>query len=221
MKKAADDHSLHWQLIQECYRVLRKCRSNIVWEILRQSEPFLEWSHYPKGDVYDADTASQYFYHAHAAATSKRTQEHGHFHLFLRKNGIPKSIKPTKIDTSKRPKGSIQDELCHLIGIAMDKQGYPIALFTTNRWVTGETWYKASDVITLLDKFEMDHAYPSWPLNIWLTAMVRYYKPQIIELIKQRDKTIKAWQKKHPDRDVYEDRELEVTSYLPIDTLSS
>ncbi|MDF2939833.1 MAG: hypothetical protein K0R66_475 [Gammaproteobacteria bacterium] len=204
--------------IQECYRVLRKAHSNIVWEILRQSEPFLEWSHYPKGDVYDAETASQYFYHAHAAATSTRNKEHGHFHLFLRKKGIPKTCKPAKIDKSKRPKGSIEEELCHLICIAMNKQGYPIALFTTNRWVTGETWYKASDVIKMLDYFAMDHAYPSWPLNIWLTQMVKHFKPQIIELIKQRDQTIKAWQKKHPDRDVYEDRELEVTSYLPIST---
>ncbi|MDF2690738.1 MAG: hypothetical protein K0S29_593 [Gammaproteobacteria bacterium] len=204
------------QQIQECYRVLRKAHSNVVWEILRQSEQFLEWNHYPKGDVYDAETASQYFYHAHAAATSNREVEHGHFHLFLRKKGIPAGCKPIKIDKSKRPKGSLEDELCHLIAIAMDKQGYPIALFTTNRWVTGETWYKASDVIKMLDHFAMDHSYPSWPLNIWLTNMLRHFKPQIIELIKQRDRCIKAWQKKHPERDVYEDRELEVTSYLPI-----
>jgi len=203
------------QQIEECYRVLRKARSNIVWEILRQSEAFLQWNHYPKGDVYDFETASQYFYHAHAE-TSVRQPEHGHFHLFLRQNGIPKICKPLKLDTSNRPKDSVQDELCHLIAIAMDKQGYPIALFTTNRWVTGETWYKASDVIKMLDYFAMDHAYPSWPLNLWLTAMVKLYKPQIIELIKQRDKTIKAWQKKHPERDVFEDRELEITSYLEL-----
>ncbi|MDO8954062.1 MAG: hypothetical protein Q7V63_04345 [Gammaproteobacteria bacterium] len=207
---------LPMQQIEECYRVLRKARSNVVWEILRQSEQFMEWNHYPKGDVYDAETFSQYFYHTHAAATSTRDKEHGHFHLVLRKNGIPPSCKPVKLDTSKRPAGSLQDEICHIIGIAMDKQGYPIGLFTTNRWVCGETWYKASDVIKMLDVFAIDHAYPSWPLNIWLTNMVKHYKPQIIELIKQRDKTIKAWQKKYLDRDVYEDRELEVTSYLAI-----
>ncbi len=43
-----------------------------------------------------------------------------------------------------------------MIGIAMSPAGVPIRLFTTNRWVTGETLYAADDVITLLDRFLMD-----------------------------------------------------------------
>ena len=35
-------------------------------------------------------------------------------------------------------------------------------------------------------------------------------------LVRERDVAITAWQEKYPDRDVYEDRELEVTSTIDI-----
>ena len=31
-----------------------------------------------------------------------------------------------------------------------------------------------------LDRFDIDHAYPSWPVNRWLTAMVRLFRPQMV-----------------------------------------
>lgn len=206
-----------WLQIQECYRVLKKANSNVVWEILRQSAPFTQWDHYPKGDVFDQDTQSQYYYHAHPAAVKENTRdENGHFHLFLRKKGIPAEFKPIKMDKKGRPKGSKEDDVCHLIAISMDKHGYPVELFTTNRWVTGETWYEAADVIQFLDYFNIDHTYPSWPLNLWLSSMVRVYKEAIAKLILARDQTIEAWKDKHPQKNVYEDRNLEVTSSLKL-----
>lgn len=202
-----------WQQIQECYRVLRKGGSNIVWEILRQSEPFKEWSHYPKGDVFDKESHSQYYYHAHPRpSTGEAWEENGHFHLFLRKNGIPAGIQPIEISSACRPESSKDDDICHLISISMDKHGYPIRLFTTNRWVSGEKWYQAKDVIHLLDYFNIDHAYPSWPLNLWLSSMVRVYKSEITQLIYERDAALSAWQTAHPDKNVYEDRDLEIPS---------
>lgn len=205
--------------IQECYRVLKKAGSNVVWEILRQSDPFKEWDHYPKGDVLDRETHSQYFYHAHPRTGKGGIDdfdENGHFHLFIRSKGIPADIQPIELDPFCRPEGSKQDDICHLIAISMDKFGQPTRLFTTNRWVTGETWYQAEDVIKLLDYFNMDHSYPSWPLNLWLSSMVRVYRIEIAELIKQRDQTIEAWQKAHPDKNVYEDRRLEITSFYTL-----
>ena len=82
--------------------------------------------------------------------------------------------------------------------------------------MTGETWYRAADVITLLDRFVIDHAYPSWPLNRWLGAMVRLFQPQIIALIRHRDAVIAAWGWTHPGRDTFEDPELEITGALDI-----
>ena len=99
----------------------------------------------------------------------------------------------------------------------MDPRGYPIGLFSTNRWVTGETFYNAEDVIAMLDNFSMDLLYPSWPVNIWITSTMKLFRPQIEVLLTQRDSSITDWQKKNPDIDVYEDRNLEITSQLNID----
>jgi hypothetical protein len=47
--------------------------------------------------------------------------------------------------------------------------------------------------------------------------MVLIFRPQLRELNDLRDKTIEAWKQKYPDRNVYEDRDLEVTSECSVD----
>ena len=64
----------------------------------------------------------------------------------------------------------------------------------------------------MLDGFVIDHAQPSWPVNRWVSGMMVLYRPQIEDLIRQRDRTVAQWLEQHPDGDVYEDRNLEVTS---------
>ena len=49
----------------ECYRVLSKAGANVVGELLKGEGKFYEWNHYPDGDIYDNETHSQYYYHAH------------------------------------------------------------------------------------------------------------------------------------------------------------
>jgi len=198
--------------IRECYRVLRKVSSNVVAEILKGQGTFYEMKHYPKGDIYDRETHAQYYYHAHR----KETGEHGHFHTFLRKKGMPEGMKPAPYDgKAKRPTG--EDALTHIVAVSMDKYGGPRELFTTNRWVTGESWYKAEDVIRILDRFVIDHAYPSWPTNRWISAMIVLFRPDIERLLLERDAAIAEWRERHPDRDVLEDKELEIPSIKPID----
>ena len=99
----------------------------------------------------------------------------------------------------------------------MDPAGWPVGLFTTNRWVTGETWYRAHDVCAMLDGFDMKMSKPSWPVNRWLTGMLRLFRPQIENLLMERDERVRAYARDHPEvPNVYEDRKLEVTSQLPI-----
>ncbi|MCG8695804.1 MAG: hypothetical protein MI806_31715 [Minwuiales bacterium] len=197
--------------VMECYRVLSKVNLNVVGEILREQGTFYEWDHYPKGDIYDSETHSQYYYHAHRGATG----EHGHFHTFLRKKGMPDGIKPIAHEGEVDwPEGD--DVITHLIAISMDKHGYPTHLFTTNRWVTGENWFGADDVLRMVDHFEMDHAQPSWPTNRWLSAMLALFHPQIEHLLRLRDEAIADWSRQHQGSDVFEDRELEITSIMPI-----
>lgn len=207
--------ALAGQQVVEVYRVLAKTGDNVVGELLRGSETFYEWDHYPKGDVYDRETHSQYYYHAHPA-DQRFPGEHGHFHTFLRPKGMPEGIKPAEIAGRPVPDDP-NDELSHLVAIAMTPAGLPFRLFSTNRWVTGESWYRADDVIALLDRFDIDHARPSWPANRWITGLVGLFKPQIAALLAARDRTVEAWADGHPGGDVYEDRALEVTSYMDID----
>ncbi|QSP95682.1 hypothetical protein LPB19_04520 [Marinobacter salinisoli] len=190
--------------IRECYRVLEKAGLNIVGEVLKGQGPFYELDHYPQGDVFDSATASQYYYHAHRTDHG----EHGHFHLFLRDGAIPMGEAPVLGPVGK-------DQVVHLVAISMDAWGYPTDLFAVNRWVTDESWLPASRIVPALGRFEMDHAYPSWPVNQWLTAMVRCFRPQIEALLKHRDQRVAA----HPGalQETLEDRALEITGSLPID----
>jgi hypothetical protein len=204
--------------VSQCMRVLTKTGDSLVGEVLRGSDQFYEWRHYPLDDVYDPEFHAQYYYHAHPANV-RESREHGHFHTFLRPLGMPEGIHPLPLpDLKPDPDGN--SALSHLIGIAMDPTGMPIRLFTTNRWVTGETWYAADDVIRMLDQFIVDHARPSWPLNRWITAMIQMYRPHIEELLRQRDVTVTARQQQAPSVNVFEDRSLEVTSALVIDLRS-
>jgi len=200
--------------VLNCHRVLAKTNHNIVGEVLRDQGTFYEWNHYPEGDLYDHVTHSQFYYHAHPQEL--RGGEHGHFHTFLRPLGMPKRVMPAPVPGPVPAEGE-NEALSHLIAISMDPRGVPIRLFTTNRWVTGEVWYAAKDVRAMLDCFEIDLAHPSWPVNRWIGAMVRLFRPQIGALVDARDAAVAAWAQAYPERDVYEDRELEITSMTEID----
>lgn len=195
--------------VLETKRVLDNTGDNVVGELLRDSATFYEWTHYPEGDVFDPRSNAQYYYHAHPK--DERSGEHGHFHTFLRPKGMPAGIKPARVPHFQAPEGE-NDALSHLVAISCDKQGDPIKLFTTNRWVTGEVWYKAEDVIRMLDYFQIDHVRPSWAINIWVTNMLILFRPQIRALIEERDNVVNSRGAENDSDDVHEDRELEVTA---------
>jgi len=200
--------------VVEIHRILAKTGDNIVGELLRNNGTFYEWDHYPPGDVYDHDTHGQYYYHAHAP-DQRFEGEHGHFHTFVRPKGMPPGIRPARVAGFVAPEDP-NDALSHLIAVSMSPGGLPFRLFTVNRWVTGEVWYRAEDVIRLLDVFKIDHAQPSWPVNRWISAMIVLFKPQIADLLRARDAKVAAWQERHPEVDAFEDRDLEVASFLDI-----
>ena len=199
--------------VLNCHRILARTGDNIVGELIKGHKTFYEWDHYPAGDVYDDVNDSQFYYHAHPQI--ERVGEHGHFHSFLHPEALPVGHKPLV----EPPPGELGEDdipLCHLVSISMDRIGVPIRFFTTNRWVTGEIMYPAESLIPVLDRFEIDLAQPSWPVNIWVTNMVRLFRPAIEDLLRQRDAAISNWQRDKPDSNAYEDRELEVASSLDI-----
>lgn len=197
---------------QECQRALQRGGLNLVGEVLRDQGPFVELEHYPANDVVDADSASQYYYHAHRDGAV----EHGHFHTFVRARSGLREIKAASMADRSEPWPTGDEAISHLIAISMDDWGRPLGLFTTNRWVTDETWCAADVVAGWLHEFTIDHANPSWPTNRWLGAVIRLYAPFIAGMLQHRDARIAHWQAEHPGLDVLEDRRLEILGYLPI-----
>jgi len=184
----------------------------VVGELLKGHDGFYEMNHYPDGDVYDRDSHAQYYYHAHREGGV----EHGHFHTFIRGQGIPRNVQPLSAPENSEPWPSSDEAIAHLVAVSMDAWGQPIGLFACNRWVTGETWYPAEAVKQMLPVFSIEHAYPSWATNLWLTALLQLFRPHIEALLEHRDRVVEAWRAAHPGEDIFEDRALEITGYLPI-----
>jgi hypothetical protein len=167
--------------------------------------------HYPADDVRDPAAGTQYFYHCHRGA-----QEHGHFHVFLRRAGMPGGVRARRWPRSVAwPRG--RSSIAHLVAISMTADGSPQALFSTNRWVTEETWYRARDVVRMLDCFHGNPAAPSALADRWLVAMLVLFRPQIEFLLHHRDQVVEHWRRGRFPTDVLEDRELEITGMLAID----
>ena len=214
-------------IIRECRCELAARDSDIVREVTAGTRKASEWRHYPDGDVYDPNSHAQYFYHTHSATGGRPVREHGHFHTFLRAEGMPVGVTPLLLPEVAVPdfrllppqaaplKLSAREEVSHLVAIAIDEGGEPIRLFTTNRWVTGETWYRAADVIQMLDRFTICQTAPSGVLNRWVGALIQLFRPQITELLQARDETVMAWRRRRRTQ-VFEDPRLEVTSSIEI-----
>lgn len=216
-------------ILHECRAVLTRRGSTVIRELAGADE-IADWRHYPEGEVYDPKTHAQYFFHCHATAQGARLvapEEHGHFHLFMRGEGVAAGVTPLVLPElavagapatrqSAPLKRGASDRVCHLVAIAVDEDGWPVRLFTTNRWVTGETWYRADDVIRMLDRFRVGGDRPSALLNRWLGAIVRLFRPEITRLLHQRDAAIveRRWRSRE---DALEDPRLEITSSLAID----
>lgn len=201
--------------IAECTRILEKSGLNLVGEVLRGFGDFIEFEHYPPEDSYDPESHAQYYFHAHPPG-EREWSDYGHFHIFLRPKGMPAGCDPLPVaDLAAEDSGN--DRLSHIIAISMTNTGQPERLFTTNRWVTAETWYRAEDVIAMLDRVRFDTAWPSWPLNRWLSAFLVLYRDEIAQLLRQRDQAVAQWQQRHPECNVFEDRDLEITSARMID----
>jgi len=213
--------------VLDCRRHFAARPGGLLGEIAAGEPGFTDWRHYPAGEVYDPQSHAQYFYHVHPAA-GRGAGEHGHFHAFLRADGIPPGARPLVLpetaiaaDTARPSpqaapvKHGARDEVCHLLAITLDLTGTPIRLFTTNRWVTGETWYRAEDVVAMLDRFVFAEAGRS-AVSRWIAAMVALFRPQIAALLRTRDETMMTWRRRRRGN-VFEDPRIEIVSCTEID----
>ena len=211
--------------IAECRHWLATHNRSVLGEIMADPGAICDWRHYPDGEVYDPATHAQYFYHSHPAG-GRQAGEHGHFHTFLRAEGMPPGVAPLILPelavADVRPpqaaplKRGAKDEVSHLVAIAIDARGDPIRLLTTNRWVTGETWFRADDVVRMLDRFAFKADGQTRVLDRWVAALVQLFSPQIAALLRTRDETVMSWRRRRRTN-VFDDPRLEVTSSLEVD----
>ncbi|HTH15026.1 MAG TPA: hypothetical protein VL974_00125 [Magnetospirillum sp.] len=172
-------------------------------ELLLEGVKPEDFRHYPAGDVYDFASHSQYYMHGH------RDGEYGHLHLFLRPKGMPPQCKPAVAVGGA-------DSPCHLIAVGLGHNGFACELFTTNRWVTGESWYAADDVTAMLPRLGFEGSNPGARVGRWAAALLALYRPLVITLVQRRDQTVAEWAAAHGGKALDDDR-LEITSRAAID----
>ena len=224
--------------LRECRAALAARGTTVIREAIGRDRAAdaEDWRHYPAGEVYDPVSHFQYFYHRHPRAPDEaEAAEAGHFHVFMRGEGMPPGTVPVllpdaAVANAPRPrrltapqsaplKRGVRDEVCHLVAIAVDPCGEPVRLFTTNRWVTGETWYRAEAVMRILDRVRAPGDGGDGPalLSRWIVAVLNLYRREIAALLAARDNTITEWRWRWPRSNALEDARLEVTSSRAID----
>jgi hypothetical protein len=165
--------------------------SSMIHALMNGSKSMLELEHFPRHDIVDERNNTRMYYHAHALHR-KAAHEHGHFHLFSH--------------------GHAKAGHVHLVGISLDAVGQPIRLFTTNQWVTGETWMDASAMEEVLVNFEVKTGGRLSPVARWATAMVRLYLPEIVQLIRERDLMISRKSESVKMDVLFKDKRLDVVT---------
>lgn len=194
MKNAtsADAHKAA-QTIIEVMSALANAGQSIVSCIL-DGKPAVCDVHYPDGDEIDTDSGYRYYYHSHEGRPWNHL-EHGHFHLFQ--------------ETAQG--------FHHLVAISVDGRGLPVRLFTTNRWVTGEQWREAPQILQALNGFTIRETGPLAVLNRWINAMVLLFGPQIESLVHERDIRLAAAVDAGRKRERFlEDRRTHILSQTPL-----
>ncbi|EME72053.1 hypothetical protein H261_00700 [Paramagnetospirillum caucaseum] len=172
--------------------------------LLTRGQDLEAFRHYPAGDAYDLASHAQFYYHSH------RDGEFGHIHLFQRPRGMSRGLRPAVA-------AGEADAPCHLIAVGFGVRGEAVELFTTNRWVTGEAWYRAEAVKAMVAGLRLAPSGPMAPVAEWLAALVAFYRPLIEVLVDERDRAVEAWRQAHPGRDELNDERLEITSSRVID----
>ena len=207
--------------VMRWHDVLQRSGDTIISALMPPGRQGQDWQRNPEGDVIDRAAGSAYFFHHHPRVDRTDRQadsECGHFHAFIRTgpaDGLRIDMPGTPASTGHELRAMEHAAVCHLTGIGIDAFGLPCRLFTTNRWVTGETWRPAHDITPLIDRFAIGHARPNFIINQWLTEMLRLFQPHIALLLTQRDRVL-ATQPGGNGQPPTEHRTLEIPSEMAI-----
>lgn len=201
-----------------CYTDLAAQRSHLLSEIVNDHVP-RQWAHYPDDDVIDGDTGYQFFYHSHSPEDRDATSEHGHFHVFARQAEHGASIDLDHEQdwlTRLNSEHATDANTIHLLCVSLNAKGVPTALFTVNRWVTGDHLFSAATTLRLLSDLAVDNQQAP-RVSQWLTALLAIFEPQIAQLLIARDQNLLELASKRRKSGLLEDESIEVLSSVAID----
>lgn len=175
-----EDRIIAASRLVEALTALERRGKNLVTAIVGD-DAFVEQQHYPDDEIVDPISGAQFFLHAH-----RGHGESAHIHCFLRAAAFRTGHQP-RFSFGREPSG-----LTHVAAVALDSNGRPSGLFTTNLWVTEDDWYSADTLIDCLDHLSWDHA-PGLPeASAALTSLFVVYRPVVQELLRQRDRRLEA-----------------------------
>lgn len=169
---------------------LERSGTNVI-DMVRDGQPLVPWRLYP-GDsgIFDRRTRYQFYYHSHGLDT-----EAGHFHTVR----------------------LFADHTAHLIAISMSTDGWPQALFTLNLWAIGDAYESAARLRRYVRDFRIAERAGPPPLVRFVNLIFQAFGRQIERLQEEKIEMLARYRVAHPDRDIFEDRSVEILSRVEVD----
>ncbi|MGA0026461.1 MAG: DUF6969 family protein [Steroidobacteraceae bacterium] len=153
--------------------------------LLPPGEPPRVGQHYPLGDTTDARRGTSFYYHSHGPEERGRVaREHGHFHLFARPSG----------------------RLLHVVSIAVDPLGQPLAFTQVNGWVTGEASWSLAVRQQWLARWRVAASGAVGSVARWLRALLDEHERPLRRLLRLRQQRLGALSRGRPLEQVMQDR---------------
>ena len=195
----------------QVYTALAERGTHLLGDLLQGQSP-KQWTHYPEDDARDP-SGYQWFYHSHSPEDRPGAMEHGHIHLFARRQLWGRRLRSRAEQSfTQLCGGPSKNPLTrHLLTIGFDAKGLPISLFTVNSWVTGDLMLNAALTLDLLEQMRLNTGHAE--IDSVIESIVQLYLREIEALLAQRDVALAA----HRARDKLEDQTLELLSQLPLD----
>ena len=208
--------------LQDVHASLALSGSTILDLLSQQFEPEI---YYPLNGFTDVRSHAHFFYHAHEQGGA--VPAGGHFHTFIGRAAMPSEFRPVlfpEIALAPLARGETEPVAAgprfpgvysHLVGIDIGPQGVPERLFTTNRWVTGETWFAGHQVAQMLPLFQFPSYVggPEVEVAHWLSHVMRVLTPMARALLEERDVKLAEWRRRRTRKiHVLDDRRVEVLS---------
>jgi len=169
---------------------LEQTGSSVI-DLVRDGQPLVPWRLYPgESGLFDRRSGCQFYYHSHGA-----DHEAGHIHTVR----------------------LFSDHTAHLVAVSLKADGWPQALFTLNLWAIGDTYETAADLRRYARCFHLAERVGPPQLVRFVNLIFQVFGREVERLQDEKIATLAAHGVAHPDRDVFEDRSLEVLSRVEID----